>query len=95
MSITPQQFEYIASLAYLDVEDVKAQYQRCCATMQDIELLQRVDTLHISPMHHPTSVTQYLRPDQHVVLPDIQDLEHSAPDFVDHLYQVPLIIKGA
>lgn len=92
--ISTKQFEHIAHLAYLDYDDVAEQLQKCCAVIENIEHLQSVDTAHISPLQHPTSVTQYLRPDNHVVVPNIQDLAQSAPSFVDNVYRVPLIIKG-
>lgn len=94
MAITTQQLEHIARLAYLDVENVARQLQECRTIIEDIEHLQKVDTTHVSPLQHPTSVTQYLRPDNHVVVPNTDDLSLSASTFIDHFYQVPLIIKG-
>jgi aspartyl/glutamyl-tRNA(Asn/Gln) amidotransferase C subunit len=95
MAITTQQFEHIVRLAYLDLDDVIHLIDQCRVIMANIEQLQMVDTTHISPLHHPTSVTQYLRPDSHVILPEIDDLAQSAPAFVDNQYTVPLIIKGS
>lgn len=95
MAITTQQFEHIVRLAYLDLDDVIHLIDQCSVIMANIEQLQTVDTTHVSPLHHPTSVTQYLRPDSHVILPEIDDLAQSAPAFVDNQYTVPLIIKGS
>jgi aspartyl-tRNA(Asn)/glutamyl-tRNA(Gln) amidotransferase subunit C len=95
MAITNQQLEHIVRLVYLDIEDVTHQFDQCRALIETIEHLQTVDTTNISPLHHPTSVTQYLRPDSHVIMPNIADLEKSASAFVDHFYTVPLILKGA
>ena len=95
MTITTQQFEHIARLAYLDLDDVANQIDKCRATIENIEHLQTIDTTHVSPMHHPTSVTQYLRPDSNVTSPNIDDLARSAPSFIDNMYTVPLIIKGS
>ena len=95
MTITTQQFEQIARLAYLDLDDVANQIDKCRATIENIEHLQTIDTTHVSPMHHPTSVTQYLRPDSNVTSPNIDDLARSAPSFIDNMYTVPLIIKGS
>ena len=94
MTMTTKQFAHIAHLAHLDVEDVAHQFEKCLALIESIEYLKTVDTTHISPLHHPTSVTQYLRPDNQVILPDINDLAQSAAEFVDNFYSVPLIIKG-
>ena len=94
MTISIEQFEHIARLAYLDVQDVTDQFERLNMIVQDIEQLQAVNTHKISPLHHPTSMTQYLRPDSDVILPNINDLAQNAPAFVDNLYSVPLIIKG-
>lgn len=94
MAITTEQFEHIARLAYLDLDDVSHQIAACRVTMAQIETLQTVDTAHISPLHHPTSITQFLRPDNHVILPEITDLASCASAFADNLYTVPLIIKG-
>ena len=95
MTITTEQFERIARLAYLDFDDAAPLLNKCRAVIGDIEHLQTLDTTHVSPMHHPTSVTQYLRPDNHVIKPNIQDLTSSAPEFIDDLYTVPLVIKGS
>ncbi|MCX7091461.1 MAG: aspartyl/glutamyl-tRNA amidotransferase subunit C [Legionellales bacterium] len=95
MAITTKQLEHIAHLAYLDVEDVARQLQECRAIIEDIQHLQTVDTTHVSPLQHPTSVTQYLRPDSRVIVPNIHDLEQTAPEFVDCVYKVPLIMKGS
>ncbi|MGV3739963.1 MAG: Asp-tRNA(Asn)/Glu-tRNA(Gln) amidotransferase subunit GatC [Gammaproteobacteria bacterium] len=94
MAITIEQFKHIVQLAYLDPEDVADQLERCSATIKAIEQLQIVDTTRISPLHHPTSITQYLRPDSDVILPDVNDLAKNAPTFIDNFYTVPLIIKG-
>ena len=94
MAITTKQFEHIARLAYLDLEDVAHQFDKCRAMIKSIEQLQTVDTADVSPLHHPTSVTQYLRPDNHVLKPDIVELAQSSTAFVDGFYSVPLIIKG-
>lgn len=94
MAITTEQFEHIVQLAYLDPQDIADQFERCSGTIQDIEQLQTVNTSRISPLHHPTSVTQYLRPDSDVILPDVNDLAKNATTFVDNFYTVPLIIKG-
>ena len=82
-------------MAYLDLDDVANQIDKCRATIENIEHLQTIDTTHVSPMHHPTSVTQYLRPDSNVTSPNIDDLARSAPSFIDNMYTVPLIIKGS
>ncbi len=95
MAITTKQLEQIAHLAYLDLDDVARQLKECRAIIEDIEHLQTVDTKHVSPLQHPTSVTQYLRPDNYVIVPNIADLAQSTPAFVDDLYHVPLIMKGS
>jgi aspartyl/glutamyl-tRNA(Asn/Gln) amidotransferase C subunit len=95
MAITTKQLEHIAHLAYLDVENVALQLQKCLAIIKDIEHLQTVDTTHVSPLQHPTSVTQYLRPDSKVIVPKIDDLEQTSPEYADSLYKVPLIMKGS
>lgn len=94
MAITTKQFEHITRLAYLDQEDVANQFDKCGAMIEGIEQLQTVNVAHISPLHHPTSVTQYLRPDNQVIKPNINELMRHSTTFVDGFYSVPLIIKG-
>lgn len=94
MAITTEQFAHIVRLAYLDPQDVADQFERCSGIIKDIEQLQSVNTKNISPLHHPTSLTQYLRPDNAVILPDVNDLAINGTTFVDQLFTVPLIIKG-
>lgn len=94
MAITTKKLEHIARLAYLDIDNLARQLQDCRAIIENIEHLQKVDTSHVSPLHHPTSVTQYLRPDNHVIVPSSDDLARSSSTFIDNFYQVPLIIKG-
>lgn len=95
MTITQKNFKHIVELAYLDFEDVVQQFEKCRATITEIEQLQTVDTSQVSPMHHPSSITQYLRPDNHVMLPKIEDLASTASAFENNLYTVPLILKGS
>lgn len=95
MTITTKQFHHIALLAYLDPKDVSSQFNQCTKIIEHIEHLQTVDTSKISPLHHPTSVTQYLRPDNQVIQPKIADLAQCALEFQDDLYTVPLIIKSS
>lgn len=95
MTIIKKQFEHIANLAYLAPENALEQLESCSAMIHGIETLQTVDTRSITPLHHPTSVTQHLRPDNYVILPNLQDLAQCTPDFEGNFYNVPLIIKGS
>ena len=95
MTISIEQFEHIVRLSYLNLQDVALHFERLAVIIKDIEQLQAVNTTQISPLHHPTSLTQYLRSDAEVMLPNSHDLSQNAPAFIDNLYSVPLIIKGS
>lgn len=94
MPLTAKQLENIAMLAYLDPSDVAHQLQKCNAVINSIEGLQSIDTANMTPLYHPTSVTQYVRSDDHIGVPDIHALAQCAPQFEDNLYIVPQVIKG-
>ncbi|MCR9191134.1 MAG: Asp-tRNA(Asn)/Glu-tRNA(Gln) amidotransferase subunit GatC [Gammaproteobacteria bacterium] len=93
MTMTLKQFNQVALLAYLQPQDVAKHLEKCNTVISQIEHLQLIDTSNVSPLNHPTSVTQYLRPDDQIGTPEVQDLAKSAPVFEDNLFIVPQIIK--
>ncbi len=94
MTLTAKQLESIAMLAYLDPSDVAHELQKCNDVISSIEALQSIDTANITPLNHPTSVTQYMRSDDHIGIPDVHALSQCAPQFEEDLYIVPQVIKG-
>ncbi|PJD94312.1 MAG: Asp-tRNA(Asn)/Glu-tRNA(Gln) amidotransferase GatCAB subunit C [Legionella sp.] len=94
MAMTAEQLAHTAKLAYLEPSDVMHHLEKCNAVLSSIEKLQSIDTSTILPLNHPTSVTQYLRNDDHIGAPDIRALAQCAPQFQDDLYIVPQVVKG-
>lgn len=93
MSITADDLEHLAHLSYLNAASVADQLGKCNAIIKQIERLQKINTSDVSPLNHPTSVTQFLRIDEANPLSNLHALAENAPLFDNDMYIVPLVIK--
>ena len=96
MTISTQDLEKIARLAYLEIDaEHSAQLtQEISSIMDFVDQLRAVDTTEIAPLFHPFALHQRLRADEVTEADCIAELEAIAPMFEDNLYLVPKVIES-
>ncbi|MGL5742364.1 MAG: Asp-tRNA(Asn)/Glu-tRNA(Gln) amidotransferase subunit GatC [Legionella sp.] len=94
MTISVQDLEKIAQLAYLDtdiahspklIEDINA-------IINFVDQLRSKETHDIKPIFHPLALNQRLRPDAVTEENCLDELKARAPQFDSDLYLVPQVI---
>jgi aspartyl-tRNA(Asn)/glutamyl-tRNA(Gln) amidotransferase subunit C len=96
MTISTQDLEKIARLAYLEIDaEHSAQLtQEISSIMDFVDQLRAVDTTEVAPLFHPFALHQRLRTDEVTEADCIAELEAIAPMFEDNLYLVPKVIES-
>lgn len=94
MTITPQDLEQIAQLAYLDTEHSPQLIEEINDIMDFVDQLRAVNTTNIAPLFHPFDLHQRLRPDEVTEEDCLNELAAIAPMFEDDLYLVPKVIES-
>ena len=96
MTISQEDLEKIARLAYLDTEssDSSKLSQEVSSIMNFVEQLRSVDTSTIAPLFHPFAVHQRLRADAVTEEDCTAELEEMASMFEDNLYLVPKVLES-
>ncbi|CDZ79055.1 Aspartyl/glutamyl-tRNA(Asn/Gln) amidotransferase subunit C [Legionella massiliensis] len=96
MSLTENDLDKIAQLAYLDCKSESNPHlaAEVNSIMDFVEELRQVDTSDIAPLFHPLDLHQRLRNDE-ISEQDCSDaLARIAPSFEDGYYQVPKVIDS-
>ena len=96
MTISNQDIEKIARLAYLDIEphSSSALKEEINSIMNFVDQLRTLDTKHVAPLFHPLALHQALRTDEVTEQDCIAELEAIAPLFENDLYLVPKVIES-
>jgi aspartyl-tRNA(Asn)/glutamyl-tRNA(Gln) amidotransferase subunit C len=96
MSISPEQLDHLAALAYLKIDPATAPQlaKDLNAIVEFVAQLQDVDTTHVKALMHPLDACQRLRADEAQEHALIQALGQCAPHFKDQLYLVPKVITS-
>lgn len=96
MTISHEDLEKIARLAYLDTDpEQSAQLtQEISSIMDFVDQLRSVDTKQVVPLFHPSALHQRLRADEITEADCVAELEAIAPVFKDNLYLVPKVIDS-
>ena len=96
MTISQQDLEKIAHLAYLDTDssDSSKLTQEISSIMDFVDQLRSVDTSNVEPLCHPFALHQRLRADAVTEADCIAELEAMAPMFEDNLYLVPKVMES-
>jgi aspartyl-tRNA(Asn)/glutamyl-tRNA(Gln) amidotransferase subunit C len=96
MTVSQEDLEKIAHLAYLDTEsaDFSQLTHEISAIMDFVEQLRSVDTNNVEPLFHPFASHQRLRTDEVTEEDCIAELEEMAPMFEDNFYLVPKVIES-
>lgn len=94
MTITPNDLEQIAHLAYLDTEHSTQLIEEINDIMDFVDQLRSVNTTNIAPLFHPFDLHQRLRPDEVTEEDCLNELAAIAPMFEDDLYLVPKVIES-
>ena len=92
MSISPEELEKIASLAYLDTEHPALLAKEIGSIMDFVEQLRQVDTKGLLPLSHPLELQQRLRKDVVTEMDCLEELMAIAPHMEDNYYVVPEVI---
>ncbi|MGQ0620888.1 MAG: Asp-tRNA(Asn)/Glu-tRNA(Gln) amidotransferase subunit GatC [Panacagrimonas sp.] len=95
MSLSADQTRHVAHLARLELrpDEVEHYATQLSSILDMVSQLAAVDTEGVTPMAHPLSMVQRLRPDG-VTEPDRrQDYQAHAPSVRDGLYLVPKVIE--
>ena len=97
MTVSTNDLEKIANLAYLDtdLDHSPKLIEEINAIMDFVDQLRSVDTTEVAPLFHPIPVHQRLRPDAVTEEDCLAELEALAPLFEDNLYLVPQVIEQA
>lgn len=94
MPLSPEEFEQINELSYLDPEDCKELAQDVEAIMDLVEQLRLVNTQNTLPLCHPFDLHQRLRADAVTEDDCLAELAEIAPFFEDDLYLVPKVLES-
>ena len=96
MTISHQDLEKIARLAYLDTDssDASKLTKEISSIMNFVDQLRSVNTTNIAPLFHPFALHQPLRTDEISEADCIAELEAIAPMFEGNLYLVPKVIES-
>ena len=96
MTVSQEDLEKIARLAYLDTEssDFSQLAHEISSIMDFVDQLRSVDTNNVEPLFHPFASHQRLRTDEITEEDCIAELEAMAPMFEDNLYLVPKVIES-
>ena len=95
MTISPNDLEKIANLAYLDsgLESSPKLIHEINEIMNFVDQLRSVNTDKIIPLFHPIASHQRLRSDAITEQDCLAELESLAPLFEENLYLVPQVIE--
>lgn len=93
MSISPEELEKIARLAYLDTEHSPQLAKEIGSIMDFVEQLRQVETGKTAPLFHPLELKQRLRKDVVTETECLQELMRIAPHTEDNYYIVPKVIE--
>lgn len=93
MPLSPEEFEEINELAYLDTEHSATLAKDIEAIMDFVEKLRLVDTKNTIPLFHPFDLHQRLRADAVTESDCLAELAEIAPLFEDDLYLVPKVLE--
>ena len=96
MTISQQDLDKIAQLAYLDAEEKHAAQlaEDISAIMDFVEQLRAVDTTGIAPMYHALDLHQTMRPDEVTEENCLEQLAALAPLFEEDYYLVPKVLES-
>ncbi len=95
MTLSTEELEKIADLAYLDIESRDSQLAADISGIMDfVEQLRAVDTLGVAPLYHPFDLHQRFRADSVTEESCLKELEEIAPQFDEGLYLVPKVIDS-
>lgn len=97
MTISPNDLEKIANLAYLDsgLDKSPKLIQEINEIMDFVDQLRSVNTHEVEPLFHPIASHQRLRSDAITEEDCLAELEALAPLFENNLYLVPQVIDQA
>lgn len=94
MTLSPEEFETLSDLAYLEKEDCTSLACDIEAIMDFVEQLKTANTTNILPLFHPFDLHQRLRPDVVTEEECIAELKAIAPHFEEDLYLVPKVLES-
>ena len=95
MSLTPEQVRQVARLARLEIRDDEIEHYtgQLSRILGMVDQLSAADTQDVSPMAHPLSMVQRLRPDEVTETDRRADFQSVAPAVERGLYVVPKVIE--
>ena len=95
MSISPDQVEYVARLARLDLSDQEKQKfgSQLGAIFRYVEKLKELDTSGVEPLVHAAGRENVFRDDQPAQSLPRQDALANAPESSEGCFRVPPIIE--
>jgi aspartyl-tRNA(Asn)/glutamyl-tRNA(Gln) amidotransferase subunit C len=95
LKISPQEVEYVAHLARLEISD--KEQEKLTAQLNDILLyidkLNELDTTGVEPMSHAIAVTNAFREDKIVDSLGTEKSLANAPDARGEFFRVPKVIE--
>lgn len=95
MSLKPEQVRQVARLARLEVRDDEIEHyaDQLSSILQMVDQLSAAETEDVTPMAHPLSMVQRLRPDEVTEADRREDFQATAPAVDGGLYVVPKVIE--
>lgn len=96
MTITPEDLDQIARLAYLETtpESAPDLAKEISSIMDFVEQLRTIDTTGIEPLYHACENQQSTREDIVTEGSCVQQLGAIAPQFADDFYLVPKVLDA-
>lgn len=96
MTLSENEFQKIAALAYLETNPQNTQQlaNDVDAILTFVEKLRQIDTTGVAPLFHPLDLHQRLRKDEALETNCVNQLSKIAPLFEDGLYWVPKVIDS-
>lgn len=93
--ISSEQVKHVADLARLEVTDEEAEKlsKDLSELMQQIDLLQEVDTENVEPTINVASLNNVMRNDEPKELVTQEEVLKNAPDAKDGFFRVPSILE--
>lgn len=93
--ISSEQVKHVADLARLEVTDEEAEKlsKDLSELMQQIDLLQKVDTENVEPTINVASLNNVMRNDEPKELVTQEEVLKNAPDAKDGFFRVPSILE--
>ena len=95
MSVTKEDVERTASLARLKLspEEVETLIVELNSIFSNFEMLQKVDTTGVRPLHHVLDMYNVLQPDTPQVCLSKEEALKNAPDRTDDYFRIPRVVK--